>query len=536
VPIDFTDHRADPGAWARELGISKEAVDLYLSCEVIDLHVDSFIWTRILGYDLLRRHGRGVFGGRFYSQVDLPRLLEARITGAMWSITTHPFRSAPNRARAFTENLNTLRAIFERAKAHARVVRDHAEYRAARARGLHAAMIAIQGGSALDRDVRDLERLEDCVLRVTLVHLTNSSLGPSSVPSATERDLSTKGRAYVEALDARRVFVDLAHIGRRAFFDAVAVHDASLPLIVTHTGVNGAHPSWRNLDDDQLRAIAATGGVVGSVYHGQYLSGRLWSGGRASDIVRHIEHVVKTVGPEVPALGSDWDGLIIPPEDMRTCLELPRLVQAMLDCKFSPELIRGILGENYLRSFARLRPGKPMPEEYFVPKDARVQAYWAAFCAAHGVDPATPYQAWHFGDSAELAHELVELVVNGPKRATAGLGWAHDHNPALAPVLGGYNVLTEYDGTPRAVTRTTFVGRCALNEVDAQFAWDEGEGDRSLEWWRNAHWEYFTAECASLGREPSWQMPVVLERFELLWVGPASDTAGRDETLRGFAG
>jgi len=340
------------------LGISKEAIDLYLACEVIDLHVDSFIWTRILGYDLLRRHGSGVFGGRFYSQVDLPRLREAQVSGAMWSITTNPFRSAAGRAHTFSENLNRLRAIFAKAPEQARIVRDHAEYRAARAQGKHAALIAIQGGSALDRDLADLERLEDTVVRVTLLHLTNSALGVSSVPSKGH-GLTSKGKAYVEGLNARRVFVDLAHIDRRAFFDAVAVHDADQPLIVTHTGVSGAWPSWRNLDDEQLRAIAATGGVVGVVYHGDFLSGSLVSGGRAADIVRHLEHIVKTVGPDVPALGSDWDGLIIPPSDMRTCLELPRLVQAMLDAKFSHALIRGILGENFLRSFARLRPGEP---------------------------------------------------------------------------------------------------------------------------------------------------------------------------------
>jgi membrane dipeptidase len=346
------------------LGVSKAAIELYLACEVIDLHVDSFIWTRVVGYDLLRRHGWGALGGRLYSQVDLPRMLEARIAGAMWSITTNPFRSAAGRARTFSENLTALRAIFAAVPDHARVVCDHAEYRAARASGQHAVFIAIQGGSALDRELADLDRLADSVVRVTLVQLTNSSLGPSSVPARAQHGLTPKGKAYVEALNARRVFVDLAHIGRRAFFDAVAVHDAQQPLIVTHTGVNGAWPSWRNLDDEQLRAVAATGGVVGVVYHGEYLSGRYLSGGRAADIVRHLEHIVRTVGPEVPALGSDWDGLIVPPKDMRTCLELPRLVQAMLDAKFSPELIRGILGENFLRSLAYLRPGnspRPLP-------------------------------------------------------------------------------------------------------------------------------------------------------------------------------
>lgn len=517
MPLAFTDHRADPAAWAQRLGVSKEAIDLYLACEVIDLHVDSFIWTRVFGYDLLRRHGRGAFGGRFYSQVDLPRILEAQISGAMWSITTNPFRSPANRAQTLSENLTQLRTIFAAATDHASIVRDHAEYRAARALGKHAALVAIQGGSALDRDLADLDRLED-VVRVTLLHLTDSALGVSSVPSSKQHGLSTKGKRYVEALNARHVFVDLAHIERRAFFDAVAVHDAEQPLIVTHTGVSAVWPSWRNVDDAQLRAVAATGGVVGVIYHGEYLSGSLLSGGRVRDVVRHLEHIVNTVGPDVPALGSDWDGLIVTPRDMRTCLELPRLVQAMLDAKFSPELIRGILGENFLRSFARLRPGEPAHPSGSVPKDPRVRASWAAFCERHGVPIETPYQAWYFGDSAELAHELIELVIHGDKRGTAGLAWKQVGVPELDPVVGGYNLVTEFDGTPRAVTRTTEVTTRAFQNVDAQFAWDEAEGDRSLSYWREAHWAFFSRECAALGREPSPTMPVMLERFELLWV------------------
>ncbi len=354
--IEFTDHRRNPAAWAKQLGISKEAVDLYLASEVIDLHVDSFIWTRVAGYDLRKRHGRGLFGGRFYSQVDLPRMLEAQLAGAMWSITTNPYRGAHARAQTFSDNLQTLRAIFAKVPDQACIVRDHAEYRAARARGQHAVFVAIQGGSALDVSLDALERLEDTIVRVTVVHLTRSALGSSSAPLRKDGGLSAHGKAYVEALNARRVFVDLAHIGRRGFFDAVEVHDPTQPLIVTHTGVSGVRPSWRNLDDEQLRAVAATGGVVGVVYHGQYLSGSYVTGGPASAIVDHLEHIVRTVGPDVPALGSDWDGLIIPPRDMRTCLELPRLVQRMLDRKFSDELVKNILGRNFLRALSHLRP------------------------------------------------------------------------------------------------------------------------------------------------------------------------------------
>ena len=357
---EIPERALDPQAWARALGISQEAVELYLACELIDLHIDSFIWTRVFGYDVRRRHGRGLLNGRFYSQVDLPRLREARIGAAMWSITTNPLRSADGRAAAFGTNLQRLRGLFESVPDQACIVRNHAEYREARARGQHAVLLSIQGGNALDRDLDALEQLGDWVQRVTLVHLTRSRLGRSSAPqlaAAGTEGLTAQGRAYVQELNARRVFVDLAHIGRRGFFDALEVHDPSQPAIVTHTGVSGAFPHWRNIDDEQLRAVAATGGVVGVIYNGGYLSGRYLSGGRASDIARHIQHIVRCVGPEVPALGSDWDGFIIPPADMRTCLELPRLVQAMLDLRFSPELIRNVLGANFLRAYERLRPG-----------------------------------------------------------------------------------------------------------------------------------------------------------------------------------
>ena len=86
------DHREDPSAWARELGISREAVELYLASEVIDLHVDSFIWQRLFGYDLSKRHDRGLLGGLCYSQADIPRVLEAAISGATWVIIGHSER------------------------------------------------------------------------------------------------------------------------------------------------------------------------------------------------------------------------------------------------------------------------------------------------------------------------------------------------------------------------------------------------------------------------------------------------------------
>jgi uncharacterized protein YhfF/RimJ/RimL family protein N-acetyltransferase len=155
--------------------------------------------------------------------------------------------------------------------------------------------------------------------------------------------------------------------------------------------------------------------------------------------------------------------------------------------------------------------------ESTMPRDARVAAFWNEYCRLAALPPATPCQAWPFGDSQALAHDLVELVLHGPKRATAGLVEYNARHPDEAPVADGYSVVTEFDGTPRCVIRTAWLAQRPLREVDAAFAWDEGEGDRTLADWMAGHRRYFSRVCPSLGIAFSDDLPVQLERFELLY-------------------
>jgi membrane dipeptidase len=354
--LDFVDHRAAPAGWVSAHGISREAADLLACSDAIDLHLDSFIWHRIFGYDLAARHGRGLLGARFLSQCDFPRALEGGLTGASWIITTNPWRSARGRRDAFVRNLARLRQLFAESAAHFQIVRNARDYREARAAGRHGAFIGIQGGNALDESLDALDLIpDDLVLRITLVHLTSSRIGVTSSPLKLRGGgLSTFGKDYVRRLDEKRIFVDLAHINREGFFDAVAVHDSSLPLIVTHTGVSGVYPHWRNLDDEQLRAVAKTGGTIGVMYQASFL-GRGKDVRSADAVIAHLEHIVRTVGEDHASLGSDWDGAIVAPPDIATCLELPVLVQRMLERGWSPERIRKILAGNFLRAVEHLR-------------------------------------------------------------------------------------------------------------------------------------------------------------------------------------
>lgn len=116
-----------------------------------------------------------------------------------------------------------------------------------------------------------------------------------------------------------------------------------------------------------------------------------------------------------------------------------------------------------------------------------------------------------------MADELAWLVLHGQKRATAGLHLEHQVDGEPIPRPGDCSMVLDGRGQPVCIIRTTEVEVKPLNRVDAAFAWDEGEGDRSLEWWWRAHHRYFSRRCAELGVSFSEDLPVVFERFELIW-------------------
>ncbi len=354
--LAYSDPRKDPAAWASRLGISREAIDLYASCDSIDLHIETFLWSRILGYDLTRRHGHGLLGARFYSQVDLPRMLEAGMTGGVFSIVTNPFRSRRGRSAVCLRNLQRLREELEAHGDHLAVVTDHAGYVAARAAGKVACWLAVQGGNGLDSEPVDLSQIPDRIVsRITVVHMLRSTLGTSNSPGGGDEGLTRLGRDYIAQMNDQRILVDLSHISVQGFWDALQAHDHTQPAIVSHSGVRGVHDMWRNIADDQIEAIADTGGVIGVIFHSLFLDGS-WLGTRADRVVDHMEHVINVAGEDAVALGSDWDGMIVTPRDMKTVLELPVLVQLMMDRGWRDERIAKILGGNYLRVVKEIRP------------------------------------------------------------------------------------------------------------------------------------------------------------------------------------
>ncbi len=152
----------------------------------------------------------------------------------------------------------------------------------------------------------------------------------------------------------------------------------------------------------------------------------------------------------------------------------------------------------------------------------QVKAMWDEYQATlpAGAEP-RPYMTWHFDSDEHAAAELGKLALAGTKTATASLLWAYEADEEELPKPGDLSIITDYDGAPLCIIETTQVTVRPFSRVDAGHAYLEGEGDRSLGYWREVHWQVFSKTCEQLGRAPEEDMPVVCERFRQVYPAAA---------------
>lgn len=152
-----------------------------------------------------------------------------------------------------------------------------------------------------------------------------------------------------------------------------------------------------------------------------------------------------------------------------------------------------------------------------------VETFWQEYLESLTDDEPHPdeYQAWSFGDTDEMANELGTLVVEGKKTGTASLAWEYAVDGEPLPRAGEHSIILDGEGEPLCIIETKRVYIEPYNLVDEEQAYAEGEGNRTLDYWRTAHWDYFSRRCEAIGREPSEHMPVVCERFEVVWSADA---------------
>lgn len=150
----------------------------------------------------------------------------------------------------------------------------------------------------------------------------------------------------------------------------------------------------------------------------------------------------------------------------------------------------------------------------------RIEAYWRDFLETLPADSPVHderYVAEAWGDSPRLADELGALIVDGTKTATCSALWEYEAEGEPLPEVGSKTIVLDGNNNPLCIVETTEVAVRPYDEVDARFAHEEGEGDRSLEYWRDAHWRFFSRTLPDVGRNPTMKMPLVCERFRVIY-------------------
>ena len=342
---------------------------------IFDGHNDSVNHLQRVG----DKTGEGFFEGNVLAHLDLPRAREGGFAGgffALWSPAPNTPMDEFTEGDGLVMNEDPINAIppdfardtiLQQAEL-ALTMTEEDSFRlcttaddiedAADAEAI-AALLHLEGAEGIGDDLNELDTLYDMGLRSLGPVWSRPNIFGHGVPFNFDKTpdtgpgLTDAGQRLVRACEAKNMIVDLAHMNEAGFWDVAKVYDG--PLLSTHSGVHAICPATRNLTAKQLSAIAERDGIVGLNYHCAFLrkDGRQSSDTDLEIMIRHLDALLNTLGEDGVALGSDFDGALMP-QNLSDASKLPNLVAAMDQAGFGEELIGKICWANWINMIRRV--------------------------------------------------------------------------------------------------------------------------------------------------------------------------------------
>lgn len=203
---------------------------------------------------------------------------------------------------------------------------------------------SIEGGEVLQGKIERLKELDD-ELRIRMIALTwnyDNQIGtPAKIDSVT--GLKDFGFELLKEMDARGIYADVSHLNERGFWDVY--ENMNLPPIASHSNCKALCGSYRNLNDDQIKAITGKNGYIGINFYPHFLKDG-GEGTSVEDVIRHIDYIAEKGGIHVIGLGSDFDGIEVQPEGMETAACMYKIADNLKQHGYSDKDIEGIMGMN----------------------------------------------------------------------------------------------------------------------------------------------------------------------------------------------
>lgn len=363
--------------------LAQNAKDIHKDAILVDTHGDILSDQISSGIDIGKRQSAGNF--------DLERAREGGLDVQVFSIWCDE-KSGFSRA---VQEIDSLNSLIKRYPEKISLAKNSGELKDAVSQDKLAAMIGVEGGHMIENRMDYLDSLANRGMVYMTLTWNNSNPWATSAADETQKKdslehigLTDFGRKIIARMNQRGVMVDLSHVGETTFYDAIAV--SKKPVIASHSCAFALNPHSRNLKDDQLRAIAKTGGVVFLNFYSGFLDSTYYRRqaefmnrhaaevkalteryanmkkaqteinnkykqeiydmrAPMSLVIAHIDHMVKVMGIDHVGLGADFDGAESYPRQIDDVSDYPVLTSALIKRGYSGADIKKILGENFIR-------------------------------------------------------------------------------------------------------------------------------------------------------------------------------------------
>lgn len=339
-------------AEGRGAGLTGHAEALLQRCRPIDLHSDALLLLR------RRRPGAGC-AEKTGLRTSAAGMAQSHYGGQVLALFANAGRESPTKA------LQAALRAYDRWTSGCATVHASPAVALAQAStpGHTRAVLAIEGAEVLGDDPQALARLAARGLfAIAPVWNRSNRWADGAAGPTRHRGLSAAGRSLVQEAGRLGILLDISHAADATASQILAL--SRLPVVATHSNARAIHRHRRNLTDGQIRAVARSGGLIGINFHCDFILPR----GRRCDVaalLNHIRHLRKLGGDGVLALGSDFDGHIRPPRDLRHAGQLINLVKALLADGQTDSQVCALLGDNVrrlLRKGGLRRGGRPQQE------------------------------------------------------------------------------------------------------------------------------------------------------------------------------
>lgn len=325
--------------------------DLHAAATVIDLHGDTFLWSKLLGYDIGKRHKNRLPLAPIGWHIDLPRMQDVGCDGQIFGVVVNPYVGLDRRYKNAHSMIDEMHKGFDKYSDRFGLATTGKEFKKLREQNKIAGLIGVEGAHCLGGRIEAIEEFKNKgASYISLAHLTNNEACTTNKDvESCHQGLSEFGIEVVEEAERCKLIFDMAHINEGGFFDILKHRKGKGPVIASHTGVKGAYNHWRSLSDDMVKAIADSDGCIGIMYQSTFIHSSLFS--NIEHVVAHYKYVKKLVGARYLALGSDFDGFIFNPKGIKGIESLPTITEALLKGGFTEDEVVGILGNNFMRAF-----------------------------------------------------------------------------------------------------------------------------------------------------------------------------------------